>query len=66
MALAARSTGGLEATVEVMYRGYRGPLVTTHKSIYDWFPPAINSWGTTHPVPDMASPLLAEEEGPLI
>jgi hypothetical protein len=28
------------------------------------FPPVINGWETTYPVPDMAPSLLAEEEGP--
>jgi hypothetical protein len=49
--------------VRVLYPGYHGSLVTAQKSGYDRFPPAANCWGTTHPVPDMAPPLLTEEEG---
>jgi hypothetical protein len=36
-----------------------------HKSGYDRFCPMANGWGTLHPVPDVAPPLLAEEEGPM-
>jgi hypothetical protein len=52
------------SSVRVYYPGYRGPLVTTQNSGYDWFPPVTNGWGTIHPIPDMTLPLLAEEEGP--
>jgi hypothetical protein len=31
---------------------------------YDRFPPIANDWGTIHLMPNMALPLLAEEEGP--
>jgi hypothetical protein len=31
---------------------------------YDRFPPIENDWGTIHLMPNMAPPLLAEEEGP--
>jgi hypothetical protein len=50
--------------VEVLYPGYRGSPVTTHKSRYDWFPLVANDWGTIHSVPDMTPPLLVEGEGP--
>jgi hypothetical protein len=39
-------------------------LVTTHKSVYDWFLPAANGWGNIYPIPNMIPPLMAEEEGP--
>jgi hypothetical protein len=51
--------------VRVLYPGYRGQPVTAHNSRYVRFPPTTNGWGTTHPIPDMARPLLAEEEGSL-
>jgi hypothetical protein len=34
------------------------------KSGYNWFHREANIWETIHLVPDMAPPLLAEEEGP--
>jgi hypothetical protein len=46
--------------VRVLYSGYHGALVMTHKSGYDWFHPAANDWRTKHPVPDTAPPLRAE------
>jgi hypothetical protein len=52
-----------KCSVGVLYLGYRESPVTTKKSRYDQFPPAVNDWGTMHPVPDMAPPLLSEEEG---
>jgi hypothetical protein len=62
MASSAHSTEGSEATIEVLYPWYHRPLFMTHKSGCGWFPRAGNGWGTTHPIPDMAPPLLAEEE----
>jgi hypothetical protein len=56
--------GRLRATVGVLYPGFHGLPVTTEKSIYDQFPPVANRWETMHPIPDMAPPLLAEEERP--
>jgi hypothetical protein len=50
--------------VGVLYPGYRRPLVTAQKSRYNRFPTAANNWGTKYPIPDMAPPLLDEEEGP--
>jgi hypothetical protein len=44
--------------------GYDGSPVKAKNSKYDRFPPVANSWGTIHPVLDLAPPLLAEEEGP--
>jgi hypothetical protein len=43
------------------------PTVTYEyqNSGYYQFPLAANGWGTIHPIPDMAPPLLAKEEGPL-
>jgi hypothetical protein len=39
-------------------------LIFSNMSGYDQFPPAVNGWGTKYHIPDMASPLLTEEEGP--
>jgi hypothetical protein len=50
--------------VGVLYLGYHRPLVIAQNSRYDRFPPAVDSWGTKHPVTDMVLPLLGEEEGP--
>jgi hypothetical protein len=44
--------------------GYHGSPVTAQKSGYDRFPPVANSWGTTHPILDMAPQLLVKEDGP--
>jgi hypothetical protein len=63
---ATQSMEGSRATFVVLYRGYHGSSVMTQKSRYDRFPPRANGWGTTYPIMDMAPPLLAEEEGPLI
>jgi hypothetical protein len=49
--------------VGVKYPGYRGSPVTTQNFGYDRFPPAVNDWGTIHPIPDKAPPIQAEEEG---
>jgi hypothetical protein len=38
-------------------------MVTAQNFGYDRFPPTANGWETTHPIPDKASPLQAEEEG---
>jgi hypothetical protein len=57
---------GVCVGVWVKYPWYRGLPVTSQNYEYDWFYSAANSWGTIHPVPDMAPPLLAEEEGPPI
>jgi hypothetical protein len=39
------------------------PRVTGYgpKPGYDLFPPMAHGWGTKHPVPDKAPPLLVEE-----
>jgi hypothetical protein len=55
---------GSGVTVRVLYLGYRGSPVTAQNLGYDDFPLAANGWGTLHPIPDMAPPLLAEEDGP--
>jgi hypothetical protein len=44
--------------------GTAGRRLWPKESGYDRFPPAANDWGTKHPVPHIAPPLLAEEEGP--
>jgi hypothetical protein len=62
MALATRAMEGTGATFEVLYPGYHGLLINAHKSGYDRLPLVANGWRTKHPVPDMAPPLLAEEE----
>jgi hypothetical protein len=49
--------------VGVKYPGYRRSPVKAQNSEYDWFPPAANDWGITHPIPNRAPPLQAEEEG---
>jgi hypothetical protein len=51
-------------SVGVKYPGYYGPSVMAQISGYEQFPPAANGWGSIHLVPDMAPPLLAEEEEP--
>jgi hypothetical protein len=62
---ASHRVNGSGATVGILYPGYHGPPVMAHKSGYDRFCPMANGWGTLHPVPDVAPPLLAEEEGPM-
>jgi hypothetical protein len=49
--------------VGVLYPRYHRSPITAQNSDYDRFPPAVNRWGTTHPVPNMTPPLLAKEEG---
>jgi hypothetical protein len=44
--------------------GTTGSPVTTQNPGYDQFPLVANDWGTIHPIPDMAPPLQAKEEGP--
>jgi hypothetical protein len=39
-------------------------VVVAQNSRYDQFPPAANSWGIIHHIPDIAPQLLVEEEGP--
>jgi hypothetical protein len=50
--------------VGVLYPGYHRSPVMAQISRDDRFLPAASSWGTTHPVLDMAPPLQAEEDGP--
>jgi hypothetical protein len=49
--------------VGVLYPRYHGSPITAQNSDYDRFPPAVNRWGTIHPVPNMTPSLLAKEEG---
>jgi hypothetical protein len=51
--------------VRVLYLGYHGSLVMTKKNLDTArFPPVANDWGIKYPIPNMAPPLMAEEEGP--
>jgi hypothetical protein len=47
-----------------LYPGCPRSPVMAQNSGYDWFAPVANGWGTIHPIPDVARPLLAREEGP--
>jgi hypothetical protein len=51
-----------KSNVGVLYSRYHGSPITTQKSGYDRFPPAAHGWGTNHPIPDKASPLLVEKD----
>jgi hypothetical protein len=62
-ALAQDNTQHLVPPIGAFYPGYREPSITTQNSRYNRFPPAVNGWGTIHPVPDVPPPLLAKEEG---
>jgi hypothetical protein len=51
--------------VVVLYLGYHGPPVLAKKNLDTTrVPPATNSWGVMHPVPNIVLPLLPEREGP--
>jgi hypothetical protein len=63
LAMMTATTSGI-VFVRVKYPGYRRPLGTVQNSTYDRFPPAVNGWGTVHPVSGKVPPLQAEEEGP--
>jgi hypothetical protein len=62
-ALARDNTEHLVPPIGAFYPRYREPSVMTQNSRYNRFPLVVNGWGTIHPVPDMAPPLLAKEEG---
>jgi hypothetical protein len=57
---------GSGATIEVLYPGYRRPLITAPKHLdMTILPPGANDWGVTHPIPGRVRPLLVEGEGQL-
>jgi hypothetical protein len=62
--MATCSMEGSGSTIRILYPGYCGSSVTAHKSRYGRFPPVASGWGTIHPIPDVAPPLLAREDGP--
>jgi hypothetical protein len=55
---------GMGTIIGVWYLGNYGSPVTAQNYGYDHFLLAANGYGTIHPIPNMAPPLPAEEEGP--
>jgi hypothetical protein len=70
---ASRRVNRLDHPLNERLGGYCQGLVARVPRVTDYdpknldtvrFPPVVNGWGTKYHIPDIALPLLAEEEGP--